>query len=113
MDSERPIDEKSKSQIEERLASMGDYVKMSYLQRALKSGLSLDTRKFVLFRLAGIYEARRMYNQAARMVKSAAEINTTFKEKIKDYIRSVELYIKAGNHMSVKSVAMFLGTQAT
>lgn len=91
---ERPITEKTKSEIEKRLSEMGDYVKMSYLQRALKSGLDFDTRKFVLLRLAGIYEAKKMYLESARLIKSAGEINTTFKDKIKDYMRSIELYIK-------------------
>ena len=95
---ERPIAEKTKSEIEKRLSEMGDYVKMSYLQRALKSGLDFDIRKFVLLRLAGIYEAKKMYLEAARLVKSAGEINTTFKDKIKDYMHSAELYIKGGNY---------------
>ena len=101
---DRPIPEKSKSAIESKLSEMGDYVKISYLQRALKSGLSLDTRKFVLLRLSGIYEVKKMYGESARLVKSAGEINTTFKEKIGDYIKSVELYVKAGNYQEANLV---------
>jgi len=70
---------------------------MDYLQRALKSGLDFDTRKFVLLRLAGIYEAKRMFNEAARLIKSSADINTTYAGKINDYMKSVELFIKSGN----------------
>lgn len=95
---EKPISEKTKAEIETKISKMGDYVKMSYLQRALKSGLDFDTRKFVLIRLAGIYESRKMYLEAAKMVKAAAEINTTFKDKINDYIKAVELYIKGGEY---------------
>jgi len=110
---ERPIAEKTKSEIEKRLEGMGDYVKMSYLQRALKSGLDFDTRKFVLLRLAGIFEAKKMYLESARLVKSAGEINTTFKNKIKDYMKSIELYIKGGNYQDadiVFSQALALGS---
>lgn len=95
---DKPVSEKTKAEIEKRLAGMGDYVKMSYLQRALNSKLDFDTRKFVLLRLAGIYEVRKMYLESARMVKSAAEINTTFKEKIKDYMKAVELLIKGNDY---------------
>jgi tetratricopeptide (TPR) repeat protein len=94
----KPIQEKSKGEIEKKLDGMGDYVKMSYLQRALASRLDYDTKKFVLLRLAGIYEARRMFLEAAKMARSAAEINTTFKEKIQDFMKVVELYIKGGEY---------------
>lgn len=95
---ERPIDEKNKAQIENKLQTMGDYVQMSYLQRALKSGLDFDTRKFVLLRLGGIYEARRMHLEAAKMIKAAAEINTTYREKIRDYMKATELFIKGQDY---------------
>ena len=95
---DKPIAEKSKGEIEKRLTDMGDYVKMSYLQRASRSGLDYDTKKFVLLRLAGIYEARRMFLEAAKMIKIAAEINTTFRDKIRDYMKAVELYIKGGSY---------------
>ena len=70
---------------------------MDYLQRALKSGLDFDTRRFVLLRLAGIYEARNMFNESARLVKSSADINTTYSGKINDYLKSVQLFIRTGN----------------
>lgn len=95
---DKPIPEKTRAEIEKRLEGMGDYVRMSYLQRALNSGLNFDTKKFVLLRLAGIYEARRMFLESAKMTKVAAEINTTFKNKIKDYMKAVELYIKGGDY---------------
>jgi len=95
---DKPIDEKKKQKIEKKLESMGDYVKMSYLQRALHSQIDFDSRKFVLVRLAGIYESRNMFLEAAKMIKNAAEINTTFKDKINDYVRAVELYIKGSNY---------------
>ena len=93
-DVNRPIEEKTKGEIERKLEKMGDYVKMSYLQRALQSGFSYDTRKFILLKLSEIYESRKMFLEAARMIRSAAEINTTFKNKMQDYMKAVNLYIK-------------------
>jgi len=93
---DRPIIERGRMEIEAKLKGMGDYVKMSYLQRALKSGLDFDSRKFVLTKLAEIYEQRKMYLEAAKMLKAAAEINTTFKDKIKDYMKAVEMFVKGG-----------------
>lgn len=101
---DRPIAEKTRGAIEKRLESMGDFVKMSYLQRALNSGLDFETRKFVLLRLGGIYEARRMNLEAARLIKSAAEINTTFKDKIRDFMRAVDLYIKGGDYNEAERI---------
>ena len=95
---DKPISEKSKGEIERELEGKGDYVKMSYLQRALKSKLDFDTKKFCMLRLAGIYEARRMYLESARLIKTSADINTTYKAKIGDFMKSVQLYIRGGNY---------------
>ena len=97
-DVNRPIGETTKGAIEAKLANMGDYVQMSYLQRALNSNLDFDTRKFCLLRLGGIYEARGMFAESARCIKAAAEINTTYKDKIRDYMKVVELHIKSGSY---------------
>lgn len=91
------IKERSRQEIEARLASMGDYVKIDYLQRALNAHLDFDTRKFVLTKLAMMYEDKGMALEAAKLMKSAAEINTTFRNKIVDYMKSVELYVKGGS----------------
>jgi len=88
----RPIP--SKQEIEEKLSQSGDYVKLDYLQRLLKSGIDFDTRKFVLTKLAHIYEDKGMYMEAAKMVKNAAEINSTFRGKLEDYMKAVELLIR-------------------
>ena len=95
---EKPIGEKNRVEIEQKLNTMGDYVKMNYLQRALKSPIDFDTKKFVLVKLTEIYDKSKMYLEAARMMKSGAEINTTFKDKMKDYMKAVEYYIKGGDY---------------
>lgn len=79
-----------------KLTKMGDYVKIDYLQRALGSGLDFDSRKFALLELSRLYEGKGMYSEAGKMMKNAAEINTTFKAKLQDYMKSVELYVRSG-----------------
>ncbi len=106
------IFEKTPSEIEARLQNMGEFVQMSYLQRALNSGLDFETKKFVLVRLAKIYEKKGMFVDAAKCVKSAADINTTFRGQISDYMKSVELYIKGSNYAEadrIFSQALALG----
>ncbi len=107
------IQERSKQEIELKLGTMGDYVKIDYLGRALNSGLDFETRKFVLLTLSKLYEGRGMYLESARLMKNAAEINTTYKAKMQDYMKSVELYIKGGNYSDadlVFALALALGT---
>lgn len=101
---DRPIGEKSKSEIDRKLQGMGDYVKMSYLQRALHSGLDYETKKHVCLKLAEIYENRKMFMEAAKTLKSAAEINTTFKDKAADFMRTSELYVKGGDYIEADRI---------
>lgn len=84
--------------VEARLAKVGDYVKMDYLTACLKRNMDFDTKKFVLVKLAEIYESRKMFLEAGKMIKTAADINTTFDGKIKDFVKSAELFIKAGRY---------------
>lgn len=86
----------TKKEIDAKLASVGDYVKIDYLNRCLKQSLDFDTRKFVLIRLGEIYGQRGMYLEAAKMITSGAEINTTFQAKINDYTMAAGFFIKSG-----------------
>lgn len=87
----------ARREIEAKLPSMGDYVRIDYLTRCLKDGLDFDTRKFVLTKLAELYNAKGMYNEAGRMLSGAAEINATFQGKINDYIRTAEFFVKGAD----------------
>ena len=86
----------SRQEIESKINNMGDYVKIDYLARVLEEKLDFDTKKFVLVRLAGIYEERKMYFEAAKHMRNAADINTTYQGKINDFMKSAELFIKSG-----------------
>ena len=83
--------------VEAKLTQVGDYVKMDYLQACLKKTIDFDTKKYVLTTLADIYETKKMFLEAAKMLRMAAEINATAASKMQDYLRSMTLSVKGGN----------------
>ena len=87
----------TRREVEEKLSKVGDFVRMDYLSDCLKKNLDFDTRKFVLNTLAKIYEGRGIFLEAGRLMKASADINTTFEGKISDFMKSAELYVKAGS----------------
>ena len=93
---QRGVGEVTKADIQAKLATVGDYVKMDFLQQCLKKMLDFDTRKYVLLTLATIYEQRHMYLEAGKLVRNAAEINTTFEGKMQDFLKSAELLVRGG-----------------
>ncbi|MBI2451834.1 hypothetical protein HYV50_02010 [Candidatus Pacearchaeota archaeon] len=93
----------SRKEIEEKINKMGDYAQMGYLSACLKNQLDFDTRKFVLVKLAGLYENRMMFLDAGKMMKSAADINTTYQNKINDFVKSAEFFIKGGDYENADS----------
>lgn len=105
----------TRREIEEKVSKMGDYVKIDYLERCLKQNLDFDTKKFVMIQLAKIYETKNMFSEAGKLMKNAADINTTFKGKTSDFLKSTELFIKGGDfdeaEMSFKRALASCGTE--
>ncbi len=89
--------EANRRDIEAKLNTMGDYVKIDYLMRCLKQQLDFDSRRFCLVKLSELYEAKKMFLEAGKMLQGAAPINALDKGKINDFVKSAELFIKAGN----------------
>lgn len=87
----------TRREVEDKLKTIGDYVKMDFLSQCLKMQIDFDTKKFILLKSAEIYEARRMFSEAAKMMRNAAEINTTYDGKMNDFLKSCTLFIKSGN----------------
>ena len=85
----------SKSEIQEELQRKGDFVGIDYLTNILEEKLPIDIKKFICFKLAGIYEKKFMFKDAAKMFDHVALISVAFSEKIKHHIREAELYIKS------------------
>ncbi len=87
--------ETKKEEIEAKLKVIGgDMLKIEYLENCLKKPITFDVRKFVYLKLAGLYEEKLMFNEAARNVDGAAEISITFREKMELYMKAAELLIK-------------------
>lgn len=86
----------TRKEIEAKLATVGDYVKMDYLQQCLKKSIDFDTRKFILNKLSATYEARNMFLEAGKLSRAAADINVTYESKMQEFIKSTVLFIKAG-----------------
>jgi tetratricopeptide (TPR) repeat protein len=94
------VKETNKIDIESKFRDMGDFMKMDYLLSSLKNRLDYDTKKFVLVKLSGLYELKKMFNEAAKMMISAAEINVTFQNKINDFVKASELSVRGGDYAS-------------
>lgn len=92
------IKENTRQEIEARLSSMGDYVKMEYLSRCLKQHLDFDTKRFVILKLASLYEGRSMFLEAGKLLRNVADIEPTQNSRINDLIKSAEMFVKAGNY---------------
>lgn len=86
----------TRREVEAKLASVGDYVKMDFLQQCLRKNIDFDTKRFVMTRLSAIYETKQMFLEAGKLMRNVADINTTFDGKYNDFAKSMELYIKAG-----------------
>jgi tetratricopeptide (TPR) repeat protein len=88
--------EMTKLEIERELAGKGDYVLIDNITRFLKENLPTDIRRFAYAKLCEIYEKRKMFADAADLYGKTAELSTSDKEKVDNYIRETECYIKAG-----------------
>lgn len=87
----------TKRELEERIKNVGDYVKMDLLSSALKMQIDIETKKFVFAKLTEVYEYRKMFFEAARMIRNAAELNSTYEGKMNDFMKSCTLFIKGGS----------------
>ena len=101
---DKPIMERTRMEIDAKIKTMGEYVKMSYLQRAMKSQLDFDTRKFVLLELTKIYEQKGMFLDASKTMRAAAEITTTFREKIGQFMKAVEFNIRGNSFVEAERI---------
>jgi tetratricopeptide (TPR) repeat protein len=91
------IREKTKEEIQEKLKTIYTPLsKIAYLEIALKQNLDIETKKFLWETISNLYELRAMYDKAGKAMSGKAGLEFTFKTKIDSYIKSAELYCKAG-----------------
>jgi len=89
----------TKSEIEREISKWGEYVQIDNLTRFLKTnpGIPTDVKKFVNQKLGEVYEKRRMFFDSAISYEKVAELCVLQPEKIKNFLKSVNNYIKSGN----------------
>jgi len=86
----------SKEEIDKFVLGKGDFVQIDHLSELLKENLSLDIKKYVALKLVDIYERRSMLTDAAKMFDLIALNSIAFTEKMKNYVRSAGMFIRAG-----------------
>lgn len=87
--------EKSTRDIQEKLATMSDFLKIDYLESALKSNIDIEAKKFCHLKLAELYEQKKMFAEAAKNMLVLASFAITFKDQINSFMKETELWIKA------------------
>lgn len=85
-----------KQDVETFLHGKGDFVKMDYLNRYLKTMPPIEMRKFAYLKLAEVYLGKEMYIDAAGAFKNAAVNSVSFKEKQENFLKEGKAYISAG-----------------
>lgn len=88
--------EMNKAEVEKELSGKGDYVLIDNITRFAKENIPPDIRKFVYTKLAGIYEKRNMFADAADIYGKLAEISMIAAEKGNYFVKETENYIRAG-----------------
>ncbi|MEX2017000.1 MAG: hypothetical protein WD876_00835 [Candidatus Pacearchaeota archaeon] len=87
----------SRGEIEKELLDKGDFVQIDHLTAFLKQDIPTDIRKFVMIRIAELYEKKFMFREAAKLFNNVAMLVIPFKDKIQHHVKEAELYIKAGD----------------
>lgn len=95
---ERLTKEMTKSEIEKEISKWGDYVQIDNLTRFLKTnpGIPIDTKRFINQKLGEVYEKRGMFFDSAISYEKVGEACVLRPEKIKNFLKAVNNYIKSG-----------------
>lgn len=102
----------TKSEIEQEIKGKGDFVQIDHLTRYIKEPIPLETKKFVFLKIAELYEKAKMFAEAAKMYNNAADLSIPFAEKIKNYLREAELFVKLGTFDRAENAMKKALTQA-
>ena len=91
-----------KSEIEEAISGKGYFIQIDYLERYLKTNPPIILKQFALTKLISIYEKLSMFNDAGKISEILAINVIAFSEKIKQYVKAAEFYIRAGQFTSAE-----------
>lgn len=92
--------EKNREEIEAKVNTMSDFVKMEYLESCLKTIPDVNISKYCYKKLSELYEKKIMYSEAAKYMAKFGEVCVGTKEKIAAIIKEAELLIKADQYDS-------------
>jgi len=87
----------SRSEIERELRGKGDFVQIDYLNRFLTQKPPLHEKKFAFMKLIEIYEAKKMFNDVAKIYYNLSIIATSPQEKLDSFLKQTKALIQAGN----------------
>ncbi len=95
---EKLIKEMTKSDIEKEVSKWREYVQIDNLTRFLKTnpGIPVDVKKFVNQKLGEVYEKRKMFFDSAISYEKVADLCVLRQEKVKNFLKAVNCYIKSG-----------------
>ena len=92
--------EKKREEIEAKVNTMSDFLKMEYLESCLKSNPDINIHKYCYKKLSDLYENKIMYSEAAKYMAKFEELCVGAKEKIAAIVKEAELLIKADQYDS-------------
>ena len=95
---------KERKEIEDQLAGMNPFMQLEFLEKMLKKTETFDVKSFIHTKLAEIYSKRGMFAEAAKNMENGGEIAVTFREKREEFMKAIEIYIKAGDYGKIDIV---------
>jgi len=91
--------EKKREEIEAKLNTMSDFVKMEYLESCLKTNPDINVCKFCYKKLSELYEDKIMYPEASKYMAKFRELCVGTNEKVAAVVKEAELLVKAGQYV--------------
>jgi tetratricopeptide (TPR) repeat protein len=85
-----------KQDIDSFLEGKGDFVKIDYLNRYIKSMPPIELRKYAYLKLAEVFTKKEMFVDAAGAFRNAAVNSVAFREKQENYLNESKSYVSAG-----------------
>jgi tetratricopeptide (TPR) repeat protein len=94
----------SRSDIERELKGKGDFVQIDYLTRFIAQKPPLHEKKFAFMKLIEIYDAKKMFNDIAKIYSNLAILALSPQERIECLVKETKAYIQGGRFDEADSV---------
>jgi tetratricopeptide (TPR) repeat protein len=96
--------ERTKGEIDAKVRTMSDFLKMEYLEKCLTMFRDPEILKYCYTELARLYEGRIMYSDALKYLNKLHALTVLSIDKFHIHEKEIELLIKAGNYERVPEV---------